>query len=68
MQYAYGDRTAVDAVTDWHEARVVRRGGGWQAQLPDDAPAGTFVHLRVTLADGHGARVSQTMVRAYEVR
>ncbi|WP_405484339.1 hypothetical protein [Streptomyces sp. NBC_00009] len=39
----------------------------WRETLPGTAPSGTFVHLRVTLADGHGAKVSQSMVRAYEV-
>ena len=68
LEYAYGAQTTVDAVTDWHPARVVRAGGKWQAQLPADAPTGTFAHLRVTLADGHGAEVSQTVIRAYELR
>ncbi|MCX4831951.1 S8 family serine peptidase [Streptomyces sp. NBC_01016] len=68
LDYAYGDQVTVDAVTGWHAARIVRAHGTWTAKLPGDAPAGTFVHLRVTLADRHGAKVSQTMVRAYEVR
>ncbi|MCX5415561.1 S8 family serine peptidase [Streptomyces sp. NBC_00059] len=68
VQYAYGDQTTADKVTDWHTADVRRSHGTWRATVPGDAPAGTFVHLRVTLADGHGARVGQTMVRAYEVR
>ncbi|WP_327170551.1 S8 family serine peptidase [Streptomyces sp. NBC_01336] len=68
VEYAYGDETTTAAVTDWHPARMKRSHGTWQAVVPGDAPAGTFVHLRVTLADGQGARVGQTMVRAYEVR
>ncbi|WP_203183956.1 S8 family serine peptidase [Streptomyces pratensis] len=68
VQYAYGDQATTDQVTDWHTADVRRSHGAWRATVPGDAPAGTFVHLRVTLADGHGARVGQTMVRAYEVR
>ncbi|MEU1350981.1 S8 family serine peptidase [Streptomyces sp. NPDC005795] len=68
VQYAYGDQATTDAVTDWRTADVRQSHGKWQATVPGDAPAGTFVHLRVTLADGHGARVGQTMVRAYEVR
>lgn len=68
LEYAYGDQSTVEAVSDWHTVRPVRAHGTWQATLPADAPAGSFVHLRVTLTDGHGARVSQTVVRAYEVR
>ncbi|MET7384262.1 S8 family serine peptidase [Streptomyces sp. NPDC005529] len=68
LEYAYGDQSAAEAVTDWHTARLVRTHGTWQATLPADAPAGSFVHVRVSLADGHGARVTQTVVRAYEVR
>ncbi|MFE7578340.1 S8 family serine peptidase [Streptomyces sp. NPDC057521] len=68
LEYAYGTESAVDAVTGWHEARVTSTRDGWQVRLPGDAPAGTFVHLKVTLTDAEGARVSQTMIRAYEVR
>ncbi|MFD8686126.1 S8 family serine peptidase [Streptomyces sp. NPDC059651] len=68
VEYAYGDQTTTDAVTDWHPAEMRRSRGTWRAVVPGDAPAGTFVHLRVTLADGQVARVGQTMVRAYEVR
>lgn len=68
LEYAYGTESTVDAVTGWHQARVTSTRDGWQAALPGDAPAGTFVHLKVTLTDDEGARVSQTMIRAYEVR
>ncbi|MFE6039019.1 S8 family serine peptidase [Streptomyces sp. NPDC056452] len=68
VEYAYGDQTTTNAVTDWHPARIQRSHGAWRAVVPGDAPVGTFVHLRVTLADGQGASVGQTMVRAYEVR
>ncbi|MFJ7962941.1 S8 family serine peptidase [Streptomyces sp. NPDC096324] len=68
LEYAYGDQSTVETVSGWHTARLVRTQGTWQATLPADAPAGSFVHLRVTLADKDGARVTQTVVRAYEVR
>ncbi|MFD8572734.1 hypothetical protein [Streptomyces sp. NPDC059639] len=68
VEYAYGDAATVEAVTRWRAAPVKRVPGAWRATVPGDAPAGTFVHLRVTLADGHGAHVAQAMVRAYEVR
>ncbi|OKJ71492.1 S8 family serine peptidase [Streptomyces sp. CB02460] len=68
LEYAYGTESTVDAVTTWHEARATPTRDGWQVRLPGDAPAGTFVHLKVTLTDKEGARVSQTMIRAYEVR
>ncbi|WP_372350972.1 S8 family serine peptidase [Streptomyces sp. KL116D] len=67
VEYAYGDQATVESVTDWYPAKAERVHGSWRAKLPGDAPAGTFVHLRVTLADGDGARVAQTMVRAYQV-
>ncbi|WP_432179822.1 S8 family serine peptidase [Streptomyces sp. NBC_00063] len=67
LEYAYGTATTTDAITDWHTAPVTRSHGTWRATLPGTAPSGTFVHLRVTLSDGDGAKVSQTMVRAYEV-
>ncbi|MFG2925282.1 S8 family serine peptidase [Streptomyces sp. NPDC048305] len=68
VEYAYGDQSTVASVTDWTTAEVTRAHGTWRAHLPADAPEGSFVHLRVTLADTHGAEVSQTVVRAYEVR
>ncbi|MCX5400712.1 S8 family serine peptidase [Streptomyces sp. NBC_00102] len=68
VQYAYGDEATTEAVTDWRTADVKRSHGTWRATVPGDAPAGTFVHLRLTLTDGQGARVVQTAVRAYEVR
>ncbi|MGW0938532.1 S8 family serine peptidase [Streptomyces sp. NPDC002666] len=68
VEYAYGDQTTTDAVTDWHPARMKRSHGTWRAVVPGDFAVGTFVHLRVTLNDGQGASVGQTMVRAYEVR
>ncbi|MBO1329950.1 S8 family serine peptidase [Streptomyces sp. VRA16 Mangrove soil] len=68
LEYAYGAQSTVDAVTEWRKAEVKPSHGGWLATLPGDAPAGAFVHLRVVLDDGDGARVEQTMVRAYEVR
>ncbi|MGZ2355524.1 S8 family peptidase [Streptomyces sp. 372A] len=68
LEYAYGTESTVDAVTTWHQARATSTRDGWQAGIPGDAPAGTFVHLKVTLTDKEGARVSQTMIRAYEVR
>lgn len=68
LEYAYGSQSTVEALSDWQTARVVRANGTWQAVLPADAPVGTFVHLRVTLADTHGAGVTQAVVRAYEVR
>lgn len=68
LEYAYGAQSTVEAVSDWHTARLVFTHGTWQATLPADAPVGAFVHLRVTLADSHGAGVTQTVVRAYEVR
>ncbi|MEV6109443.1 S8 family serine peptidase [Streptomyces sp. NPDC051940] len=67
LEYAYGDQSTAETVTGWHAARVVRSGAGWQAKIPGGAPAGAFVHLRVTMADADGSRVVQTVVRAYEV-
>ncbi|MBW5250230.1 S8 family serine peptidase [Streptomyces sp. P01-B04] len=68
LEYAYGDESTVEAVSDWHTAKLAPAHGTWEATLPADAPAGSFVHLRVTLADDQGSRVTQTVVRAYEVR
>ena len=67
LQYAYGDQTRVDDVTGWQDAPVARSHGAWVAAVAGDAPAGTYVHLRVVLDDGHGAQVDQTMVRAYRL-
>ncbi|MFF7338236.1 S8 family serine peptidase [Streptomyces sp. NPDC008163] len=68
LEYAYGTESTVDAVTTWHRTHATAGRDGWQVRIPGDAPAGTFVHLKVTLTDKEGARVSQTMIRAYEVR
>ncbi|MFI1093817.1 S8 family serine peptidase [Streptomyces sp. NPDC020917] len=67
LQYAYGDGTTVDDVTGWRDAPVARSHGAWAATVADDAPAGTFVHLRVVLSGAHGTRVDQTTVRAYRL-
>lgn len=67
LQYAYGDQTRVDDVGTWQDAPVTRSHGTWVASVPDAAPSGTFVHLRVVLDGGHGTQVDQTMVRAYQV-
>lgn len=67
VEYAYGDQKTVDAIAHWSKAALVRTHDSRQAKLPADAPKGSFVHLRVTLTDTHGAEVSQTLVRAYEV-
>ncbi|WP_148083901.1 hypothetical protein [Streptomyces sp. 840.1] len=48
--------------------QVPAAGSRPQAGRPRREAGGSFVHLRVTLTDTHGARVSQTVVRAYEVR
>ncbi|MEV6308383.1 S8 family serine peptidase [Streptomyces sp. NPDC051840] len=68
VEYAYGTQSTVAAVTDWNAAEVTVDHGRRSVRLPADAPKGSFLHLRVTLADTQGAEVSQTLVRAYEVR
>ncbi|MEV6263182.1 S8 family serine peptidase [Streptomyces sp. NPDC051784] len=68
LEYAYGTQSTVAALTEWKSATVTRVHGAWRAQLPADAPGGSFVHLRVKLSDARGAAVNQTVVRAYEMR
>lgn len=65
LDYAFGDQSRVDEVTDWQPARVQRTAAGWFAIVPGDAAPGTFAHLRVSMADGSGSEVDQTLVRAY---
>ncbi|GGU27997.1 S8 family serine peptidase [Nocardioides albus] len=65
LDYAFGDQSRVDEVTGWTPARVQRTAAGWFAIVPGDAAPGTFAHLRVSMADGSGSEVDQTMVRAF---
>jgi hypothetical protein len=67
LDYAFGDQTRVDEVTDWQPARIQRTATGWFAIVPGGAAPGSFAHLRVSMADNHGSEVDQTMVRAYRV-
>ncbi|MEV0233375.1 S8 family serine peptidase [Nonomuraea sp. NPDC050786] len=57
---------SVDDGANWRAVAVARTGSGWTAVLPNPRTAG-FVSLRAAVADSAGARLTQTIVRAYAV-
>ena len=68
LQYATGAQATVAAVTGWTDVAVTRGDDGtWRASVPNDVPAGTFVHLRTKMTGADGSTVQQTMIRSYEV-
>ncbi|MGX1668145.1 S8 family serine peptidase [Streptomyces sp. NPDC055400] len=72
--YRAGALTAVDVAYSydggetWTEARTRKQKGSWSALVDHTGKAGRQVTLRVRLTDANGARVTQTIARAYDVR
>ncbi|MFE5911088.1 S8 family serine peptidase [Streptomyces wedmorensis] len=62
LSYSY------DGGTTWTEARVSRQGGGWTATVDHAGATGKQVTLRTELTDANGNSVTQTVIRAYDVR
>ncbi|MFD8890662.1 S8 family serine peptidase [Streptomyces sp. NPDC059566] len=53
---------------NWTQAKVSERGGRWTAVVDHAGASGKPVSLQVELTDAKGATVTQTVVRAYDVR
>ncbi|MFE2561085.1 S8 family serine peptidase [Streptomyces sp. NPDC059352] len=62
LSYSY------DGGTTWTEARVSQQGGQWTATVNHTGAAGKPVTLKTELTDANGNSVTQTVVRAYDVR
>ncbi|MFD7230424.1 S8 family serine peptidase [Streptomyces sp. NPDC059881] len=62
LSYSY------DGGTTWTEARTSRQGGAWTASVDHAGRSGAPVTLRTELTDANGNSVTQTVVRAYDVR
>ncbi|MEU7074314.1 S8 family serine peptidase [Streptomyces narbonensis] len=62
LSYSY------DEGTTWTEARVSQQGGQWTATVDHAGASGESVTLRTELTDANGNSVTQTVVRAYDVR
>ncbi|MFE7584748.1 S8 family serine peptidase [Streptomyces gardneri] len=62
LSYSY------DGGTTWTEARVSQQGGQWTATVNHAGASGEPVTLRTELTDANGNSVTQTVVRAYDVR
>ncbi|MFJ8662113.1 S8 family peptidase [Streptomyces sp. NPDC093795] len=62
LSYSY------DGGTTWTEARVSQQGGHWTATVNHTGAAGKPVTLKTELTDANGNSVTQTVVRAYDVR
>ncbi|MEU9861523.1 S8 family serine peptidase [Streptomyces sp. NPDC047971] len=62
LSYSY------DGGTTWTEAQVSRQGGAWTATVNHAGAAGKPVTLKTELTDANGNSVTQTVVRAYDVR
>ncbi|MER5965614.1 S8 family serine peptidase [Streptomyces sp. NPDC002057] len=62
LSYSY------DGGTTWTEARVSQQGGKWSATVNHAGATGKPVTLRTELTDANGNSVTQTVVRAYDVR
>ncbi|WP_327738131.1 S8 family serine peptidase [Streptomyces nojiriensis] len=52
----------------WTRAKVSERAGRWSAVVDHAGASGKPVSLKVELTDANGATVTQTVVRAYDVR
>ncbi|MER6447624.1 S8 family peptidase [Streptomyces venezuelae] len=53
---------------NWTQAKVTERGGRWSAVVDHAGASGKAVSLKAELTDAKGATVTQTVVRAYDVR
>lgn len=53
---------------NWTRAEVGERRGVWTARVDHAGAAGKPVSLKVELTDANGASVTQTVVRAYDIR
>ncbi|GAA2814742.1 S8 family peptidase [Streptomyces showdoensis] len=62
LSYSY------DGGETWTAARVSQQGGGWTATVNHAGAAGRQVTLKTQLTDAKGNSVTQTVVRAYDVR
>ncbi|MEU2117235.1 hypothetical protein ABZ567_16640 [Streptomyces sp. NPDC016459] len=62
LSYSY------DGGTTWTEARVFQQGGHWTAAVNHAGATGEPVTLQTRLTDANGNSVTQTVVRAYDVR
>ncbi|MFG2774328.1 S8 family serine peptidase [Streptomyces sp. NPDC048350] len=62
LSYSY------DGGTTWTEAQVSKQGGAWTATVNHAGAAGKPVTLKTELTDANGNSVTQTVVRAYDVR
>ncbi|MET9435739.1 S8 family serine peptidase [Streptomyces sp. NPDC006551] len=62
LSYSY------DGGTTWTRARVSQQGGEWTATVNHTGATGKPVTLKTELTDAHGNSVTQTVVRAYDVR
>ncbi|MEU5218090.1 S8 family serine peptidase [Streptomyces sp. NPDC020807] len=62
LSYSY------DGGVTWTEAQVSQQGGGWTATVNHAGATGSQVTLRAELTDANGNSVTQTVVRAYDVR
>ncbi|MFJ3586879.1 S8 family serine peptidase [Streptomyces sp. NPDC090127] len=62
LSYSY------DGGTTWTEAQVSQRGGTWTATVHHAGASGRPVTLKTELTDAQGNSVTQTVVRAYDVR
>ncbi|MER6478727.1 S8 family peptidase [Streptomyces filamentosus] len=62
LSYSY------DGGTTWTEARVAKAGGEWVATVNHAGATGKQVTLKTELTDAEGNSVTQTVVRAYDVR
>ncbi|MFJ3901576.1 S8 family peptidase [Streptomyces sp. NPDC090025] len=62
LSYSY------DEGDTWTEARVSRKGDAWTATVNHAGATGKQVTLKTQLTDANGNSVTQTVVRAYDVR
>ncbi|MCT4352253.1 S8 family serine peptidase [Streptomyces sp. Je 1-79] len=62
LSYSYDDGTT------WTEAQVSKQNGVWTATVNHAGAAGRPVTLKTELTDANGNSVTQTVVRAYDVR
>ncbi|MEO2267540.1 S8 family serine peptidase [Pseudoalteromonas sp. YIC-656] len=82
LQYGYGQECTMSnipayiycpvftkfAPESWVDAEIKQVDGEWVAVVPNDAPAGDFVHLRIEMADYGTSTAEQLTMRAYMLK
>ena len=68
LRYTYCETTNRVDLGAMQDANVEQVNGQWVATIPNDTDAGNYVHLHIEMMGQNGSSVTQTVVRAYQVK